>query len=137
MLSYIGLGEFTCHISFNYLLLPYIFLCLFLFTVGMGLLLSCISVFLRDVIYIYGIVIMIWNYVTPIFYSIEILPANLITIFKLNPLYQFINAAREIVLYAKCPSLMSIIAITLYALLAVLIGGLVFKKNQDKFVYYV
>ena len=137
LLSYVGLGEFTCHININYLLLPYIFLCLFLFTVGMGLFLSCISVFLRDVIYIYGIVVMIWNYVTPIFYSIEILPQNLITIFKFNPLYQFINSAREVVLYAQCPSIMSIIAITFYALFAILIGGIVFKKNQDKFVYYV
>lgn len=137
LLSYVGLGVYTCHISINYLLLPYIFLCLFLFTVGMGLFLSCISVFLRDVIYIYGIVIMIWNYVTPIFYSIEIIPNSLITIFKINPLYQYINAAREVVLYAKCPSLICIVAITLYALFAILIGGIVFKKNQDKFVYYV
>ena len=47
LLSYVGLGEYTCHISINYLLLPYIFACLFLFTVGIGLFLSCVSVFLR------------------------------------------------------------------------------------------
>ena len=54
------------------------------FVLGIGLLLSCASVFLRDVFYIYGIVLMIWNYFTPIFYSIEIIPQKIqyILIFK-------------------------------------------------------
>ena len=80
---------------------------------------------------------MIWNYITPVFYSIEILPEKLIPIFKLNPLYQYLNAAREIVLYSKCPSIYNLIAITLYSLFAIIVGGIIFKKNQDKFVYYV
>ena len=137
LLSYLGLGEFTCHVNINYFLLPYVFLCLFLFTVGIGLFLSCVSVFLRDVIYIYGIVTMIWNYITPVFYSIEILPQNLITIFKFNPLYLYINAAREIVLFSQCPSFYNLIGITLYSFFALAVGAFVFKKNQDKFVYYV
>ena len=137
LLSYAGLGEYTCHISINYLLLPYIFLCLFLFTVGIGLFLSCVSVFLRDVIYIYGIVTMIWNYVTPVFYSIEIIPQKVMFLFKLNPLYQYLTAARDVVLYSRCPSMSTLIAITGYSILAILIGTIVFKKNQDKFVYYI
>ena len=85
-LSYFGLGEYTCHFNIYYLILPYIFLCMFLFTVGIGLLLSCISVFLRDVFHIYGIILNIWNYLTPVFYSIEILPAKLQAIMHFNPM---------------------------------------------------
>ena len=136
-LSYLGLGEFTCHFNWYFLLLPYVFLCLFLFTVGVGLFLSCVSVFLRDVFYIYGIVTMIWNYVTPVFYSVTIIPEKFQFFFKLNPLYQYLTAARDIVLTANHPSLITMIAITGYALLAILIGSIVFKKNQDKFVYYI
>ena len=103
----------------------------------MGLLLSCISVFLRDVFYIYGIVLTIWQYFTPVFYSIEILPPSLQGLFKFNPLYQFITAAREIVLYGQCPSILSIAIMGLMAVGTLLIGGIVFKKNQDKFIYYI
>lgn len=136
-LSYFGLGEYTCHFNVYYLILPYVFFCLFLFTVGVSLFLSCVSVFLRDVFYIYGIVLVMWNYLTPVFYSIEIIPASLQTILKLNPLYHFLGAAREIVLYGRCPSLMSLLLLGLIGILSVLIGSIVFKKNQDKFIYYV
>lgn len=136
-LSYFGLGDVTCHFNVYFLILPYIFICMFLFTAGVGLFLAATSVFLRDIFYIYGIVIMIWNYLTPVFYSISIIPEKYQPIFKLNPLYQLLAAAREIVLYGRAPSTINMIAITGYALIAVIVGSAVFKKNQDKFVYYI
>lgn len=137
ILTQFGLGEFPASINWYYLLLPYIFLCLLLFTIGVGLLLSCVSVFLRDVFYIYGIILTIWNYFTPIFYSIEILPASLQGLFKFNPMYQFITAVREIVLYGHAPSLGTLGLLGLIGLIALGIGSLVFKKKQDKFIYYI
>ena len=80
---------------------------------------------------------MIWNYLTPVFYSISIIPGKYQPIFKLTPLYQLLAAAREIVLYGRAPSTINMIAITGYALIAVIVGSVVFKKNQDKFVYYI
>ena len=136
-LSYFGLGEYTCHINVHYLILPYVFLCMFLFTVGISLFLSCVSVFLRDVFYIYGIVLVMWNYLTPVFYSIEIIPEKLQTIFQLNPLYQFLTAAREIVLYGHSPSIQMLTVIGLVSIITLGVGAFVFKKNQDKFIYYV
>ena len=103
IITQFGLGTYPANINIYYLILPYIFICLFIFTIGMGLFLSCVSVFLRDVFYIYGIILTIWNYFTPVFYSIEILPPSLKKIFVFNPLYQYITAARQIVLYGKCP----------------------------------
>lgn len=137
ILTQFGLGTYPASINWYYLLLPYIFLCLFIFTVGMGLFLSCISVFLRDVFYIYGIILTIWQYFTPVFYTIEILPPSLQSLFKFNPLYQFITAAREIVLYGRCPSITSIVVMGVMAVGTLLIGGFIFKKKQDKFIYYI
>ena len=137
ILTQFGLGTYPASINWYYLLIPYIFLCFFLFTVGIGMLLSCISVFLRDVFYIYGIILTIWNYFTPVFYSIEILPASLQTLFKFNPLYQFITAVREIVLYGNCPSLLTLVVVGLLGVGTLLIGAIIFKKNQDKFIYYI
>ena len=72
-----------------------------------------------------------------LFYSIEIIPQKVMFLFKLNPLYQYLTAARDVVLYSRCPSMSTLIAITGYSILAILIGTIVFKKNQDKFVYYI
>ena len=136
-LSYFGLGEYTCHFNIYYLILPYIFICMFLFTVGMGLLLSCVSVFLRDVWHIYGIVLTLWNYLTPVFYSVEILPAKLQFLMQFNPMYQFLNSARTIVLYGVMPTPKTLLLLGLIGVGMLAIGSLVFKKKQDKFIYYI
>ncbi len=137
LLSYIGLGNITCHISVNYVFLPYIFLCLFVFTLGVSFLISTISVFLRDMFYIYGIILTIWQYFTPTFYSITMLPEKLQSIFKLNPLFMFINTARDIVLYAKTPSFVYLAIMGGGSLMVLIIGSVVFKKKQDEFIYYI
>ena len=137
VLTQFGLGNYPASINIYYLILPFIFVCLLLFTVGMGFFLSCVSVFLRDVFYIYGIVLTIWQYFTPIFYSIEIIPAKLQFFFQFNPIYQFLEASRTIVLYGQCPTALNLILCAVYAIIAMVVGCIVFKKNQDKFIYYI
>lgn len=124
-------------ISINYIFLPYAFICLFLFAVGIGFIISTISVFLRDMFYIYGILLTIWNYFTPVFYDLSILPEKLQFVFKFNPLYQYITFMRTILLDAQIPSLENFLWCGLSAVLTCLIGCIVFKSKQDKFIYYV
>lgn len=124
-------------INIYHLLLPFAFLCLFFFTVGLGLILATVSVFLRDMFYIYGVVITLWTYMTPIMYDIAIIPSYLQIIFKLNPLYWFIYFVRDIVLYNQVPGINVWIYCGLFALIFFVLGIIVFKKNQDKFIYYV
>lgn len=137
LLSYVGLGEYTCHLNVWYILIPYVFLFFFLFALGIGFILSCVSVFLRDMFYIYSIILTIWNYMTPVFYSIEILPIKLQAIFKLNPLYLYITGVRSIVLAGERPSLTQLGCMALYGVVTLFIGLVVFRKKQDKFIYYV
>lgn len=137
ILTKFGLGTYPASINLYYLLLPYIFFCFLVFAIGIGLFLSCVSVFLRDVFYIYGIILTIWNYFTPVFYSIEILPETLQKLFVYNPIYQYITAVRNIVLYGKFPGFTSLGIITLISIVTLGIGSIVFKKNQDKFIYYI
>ena len=56
---------------------------------------------------------------------------------KLNPMYQYINFARTIILYHNCPTLMQFAACFVSAVLVLLFGVFVFRKNQDKFIYYI
>lgn len=124
-------------INIYHLLLPYAFLCMFIFTVGFGLILSTVSVFLRDMFYIYGVVLTLWTYMTPIMYDIAIISGPLQTIFKLNPLYWFIYFARDIILYNQVPGINVWIYCSLFAVVFLVLGIIIFKKNQDKFIYYV
>lgn len=124
-------------INIFHLLLPFAFLCLFMFTLGMGLILATISVFLRDMFYIYGILIMTWTYLTPIMYDITLISAKLQPFLKLNPLYHYINFAREIILYNRMPQPFTWAVCLISSVLVLTLGMIVFKKNQDKFIYYV
>lgn len=124
-------------ITWTYLLLPYSFICMFLFTVGVSFIISTISVFLRDMFYIYGILLTIWQYFTPIFYDIRMLPEYLQMLFKFNPLYQYITFARVILLDGQVPALSSFAWCGISAIIVFIIGAIVFKKNQDKFIYYI
>ena len=122
-----------------YLLLPYSFICLFMFSLGLGFVLSTVSVFLRDMFYIYGIVILIWQYFTPIFYVIDSLKPGigLTLLFKLNPLYHYLGFARTILLDGVVPTQSAFLICGLSSLIVLIIGAIVFKTQQDKFIYYV
>ena len=120
-----------------HLLLPISFVFLFLFTLGMGMILATISVFLRDMFYIYGIVLTIMTYFTPIMYDISMLDPIIQKVLKLNPLYHYITFARTIILYDQVPSLRSFVICGASCLIVFIAGVIIFKKNQDKFIYYM
>lgn len=134
---YIVLFATGTGVNWYHLFLPYSYLCLFMFTLGMGFILSAVSVFLRDMFYIYGIIIMMWTYLTPIMYDINLISANLQPWLKLNPLYHYINFAREVILYGRMPQPFTWITCLVSSVAVLLIGVIVFKKTQDKFIYYV
>ena len=124
-------------VNIYHLLLPFVFVCLFLFTIGMGLILSAVAVFLRDLFYIYGVLIQLWTYMTPIMYDFAIIPENLKIIFQCNPIFWFVKFARDIILFNKIPDLTTWLCCSGFALGFLIIGLVIFKKNQDKFIYYV
>lgn len=90
----LGVNLFSYHLAFVFLMLP----AFFLFELGFGLFLSVIYVFFRDTKHIYTVFLVLWTYLTPIFYKPTIIaqkaPAAY-TIIKLNPMYHFIKYFRE------------------------------------------
>ena len=69
---------------------------LFFFSCGLGLLLSALAVYFRDMMHLYSILTMGWMYATPLFYPITALPETLQKLLKLNPLYHYINLFRNL-----------------------------------------
>ena len=124
-------------LNLYHFLIPYTFVFLFMFTLGMGLFLATVSVFLRDMFYIYGIIIMTWTYLTPIMYDISMIDARFQFFFRLNPMYHFISFAREIILHNRIPGLITFVVCAASGLVMLAVGMFVFKKNQDKFIYHL
>lgn len=125
-------------VNIYHLLLPYVYICVFLFTIGFSMILATVAVFLRDMFYIYGVLISLWTYMTPIMYDIAIIDKPLLLlVFKLNPMYWFIYFERRIMLYNTIPEPNSWLYCGAFAIFFLILGVIVFRKNQDKFIYYV
>ena len=80
---------------------------------------------------------MMWMYATPIFYPETILPEEFRFVLQINPLYHFLKNARMCILDGLSPEPAIYVQCFLIALAMLLIGALVFRKNQDKFVLYL
>jgi ABC-type polysaccharide/polyol phosphate export permease len=121
----------------TWLYLPVPVLALVIFTTGLTFLFAAANVYYRDVAHILQVVLSAWFYVTPIIYSIDMMPAHFKWIFKLNPIIYVINGFRLSVYYGQLPKYPSIIASFVCAFVSLIVGFSLFKKYQETFVYYV
>ena len=119
------------------LLFPFSLVCLTIFCLGLGMLLAAGMVFFRDVQFLWNVFSMIWMYATPIFYPESILPDQFKFILRINPLYYFITFARSCIIGGVSPEPIVYIQSLLFALGMLLVGAIVFKKTQDKFILYI
>ncbi len=120
-----------------YLLVPFALLCLAVFSLGIGLLLAALMVFFRDIQFLWGVLSMIWMYLTPIFYPVSILPKGVSWVLDVNPLHYFITFARTCFMDGISPEPVMYLQCFLMAMGALLVGALVFRKTQDRFVLYL
>lgn len=114
---------------------PLIFL--FIFCCGVGMVLSALAVQFRDVRHLYGVVTLAWMYATPIFYPLSQLPQFAQNLIKLNPMYHYINLFRNLVLYGEIPGPNTWFACTASALVFLLLGLVIFRKQQKNFILYL
>lgn len=119
------------------LLLPIPIFYTFLFSAGSGLFLAAITVFFRDVANFYGVFVMAWTYLTPVFYPVDILPDTVLKLMQLNPMYHYVTYMRELILYGNFPSMKENLICFLFGAVSLIVGLVVFYKKQDDFVLYV
>lgn len=119
------------------LLSIYFLICFVIFSLGLGLALSALMVFFRDMQFLWGVLSMIWMQASAVFYPESIIPDRFRFVFQLNPLYLFIKNIRICVLDGVPPEPVAYIICLAIALLMLFIGALVFKKTQDRFVLYL
>ena len=119
------------------LLLPLMIALLFLFALGVTLVMATLNVFFRDTRFLWSVISLLWTYATPIFYPDTIWPEGLRGIFQLNPMYQLIDFLRQIVIAGVPPTPERLLACTLGALGMLGIGLVVFRRYEGKFVFHL
>ena len=118
-----------------YALIP--MMLLLCFCIGMGLLLSSLAVYFRDLFHLYGVILTALNYATPIFYPVNIIPEEYRFIIWINPLTYYLTAFRQVVYDHIFPDISILLTCICLSLIIMFIGIFVFKKQENKFVLYI
>ena len=125
------------HFYWTILLTPVPIVFLFLFCCGMGMMLSALSVYFRDITHLWGVATLAWMYATPIFYTIDMMPANIMRLMKLNPMYHFLNTFRNLVMFGNVPGPNAWVGCIASGLLSFGIGLIVFGRLQKNFILHI
>ena len=123
--------------SIKFLMLLFPTGCMIVFNTGLGLVLSALQVFFRDMQYLWGIATQMIMWLSAIFYTMESFPESVRQLFYLNPLYVYISYFRSIVLDGVIPSLGIHALCGGYALLAFALGCFMYRRYNQEFLYYV
>lgn len=131
---------FVCgiKININMSFIPMILLQVYIFSLGLGMLLAQLTVFFRDIQHIYSAFTTAWFYLTPVFYPITQLPFNVAWMIKhFNPIYSYITQFRTIILDCTFPDIRLIVYGFIVAIIMLIVGSWSFMKSQDKFILYI
>ncbi len=120
------------YMSLLYSPIPLFFL--LVLTMGVGLILATLTTFFTDIKYLYGVLIMLLSFMTPLFYPIEIIPEQFLFFFKINPLYAAVSSFRDIVLYGAFPQTKFLLYLIITSIFALILGIYLFYRYQDEFV---
>jgi len=123
--------------SWHFFILIYPVVCLLIFNLGVGLILSALYIFFRDIKYLYDVFVMLLMYMSAIFYSVQNFPPEFQRLFLLNPVYIYISYFREVVIAGAVPGTTLNLLAAGYAFAALAIGAWFYKKFNRKFLYYV
>jgi len=118
-------------IGFLPLLLPLVVILHFVFVFGLALLLASVNVFIRDVAHFLTTVFMIWFWVTPVFYPLEMVAFPLRWVCLLNPMTHYIILYQKLLFYGTRPSPREIGIVFLISGFSLFLGYLYFARKQS------
>lgn len=119
-------------ISIYLLWLPLLLIFLILFTIGLGLLLSCANLFYRDVKYVVEIILMFGIFFTPVFYEASIF-GKWKTLLLLNPVGSILESINAVVVLHKMPDILWLSYAGICSIVIFFLGFSVFHKQEPLF----
>ena len=141
LLSLIPLAGFIiaveARITIHLLWLPLVMPLLFAFTLGVVLILSTATVFLRDMRNIWDAVSLIWFFLTPVFYPRAVVPIKYDSVLRFNPMLSIIEVCRLPIYLGITPPLNLYLKSFIAAAVVLSIGGWIFRRYEDRFIQYL
>ena len=113
--------------------LPIIIIAEYLLAISIALIVSALTVYLRDLEHIIVIITMAWQFLSPVMYSIDMVPENMRDLFNLNPMTPIIVAYRDILYYKKVPELATLLHGFIFSVVLLIIGWFVFGRLKKHF----
>lgn len=131
----IGITQMPIHPTIFLIPIPIFYA--FIFSIGLGLILASINTFFRDAGHLYSVWTTAWMYLTPLFYPLNIIPSNIQNIIYCNPLFYYVDYLRQLVMDGTLPNSETNLICIGFSSAFLIIGLLIFKKSQDKFILYI
>lgn len=124
--------------TWNILWFPVVLLEVYIFSLGVSLILASTAVFFRDIQYLWGVFISIWMYLTPIIYPVSIISEEYRWWYdNLNPMFGYLKQFRDIVLNGNPLPIEWLTQGFITAFIFLFIGLWVFKRKQNQFILYI
>lgn len=124
------------HMNLNlevWFMLPVIAFIEYILVIGIVLIVSALTVYFRDLEHILGIIIMAWQFLTPVMYPESFVPSQYQAILYLNPMTPIIISFRDVLYYGKMPVVENLVYAFLWSLIIFICGFLLFGKLQKDF----
>lgn len=130
--------------SWTFAYLPVLLVIQTLFLAGVTLFLSALAVFFRDTVHLLGILVQFWFFVTPVFYSLDVIDQRAARVIRwVNPMASLIDFYRD-TLYGNTvtvglvptpglPALASVLRVLLTALVVLALGYWFFQRRSGRF----
>lgn len=115
------------------LYLPVIMMIEYILALGLVMIVSAMTVYLKDVQYVINIIMMLWQFLTPIMYSQKMVPKQLLFVFELNPMTSVIKAYRTILYYKEIPNLMVLGNTLITGVVFLIVGEIIFLRLKRRF----
>ena len=115
------------------ILFPIVILPLLFFTLGVSFFVSSLSVFIRDMQYVVGIVLQVLFFMTPVFYPVENVPERFRIILEVNPLSNILMQGRQVLLFGEIPNALIYFKSLLLSLVVLHLGYMWFRTTKKGF----
>lgn len=118
--------------NWTMLFIPIIVVCLLVFALGISFILSTAYVFFGDVQHLYSVLLTLWMYCSALFYPVDQLTGIIRVVIENNPIFNYIDALRNVVIYSTIPPAMEFVRMLLWSITSYVVGYFIFYRNKNQ-----
>ncbi len=111
-----------------------------IFSTGVGMILSVLCVYFRDIEYIWDVLMRLLMYLLPIIYTLDRFTGShawIKTVIRVNPLYHIIQMFRQCVLTGEMISLTHLGYSLACAVVMLIVGAIIFNWKSDDLIFHL